>query len=97
LTFTIPLPSRSLSAIWKVKIRNDERGEEPHVSVIFKGSGVYRFGLRKRAFLDRDPDPRNVPADVVGFILAHLDEFVAAWDRMYPENVVWSQGGEDDD
>ncbi len=96
MTLTIAVPSRSLAASWKVKIRDDERGEEPHVSVIFKGSAVYRFGLRRRTFLDREPDPRAVPREIVDLILARLDELVAGWNQMYPENPVWSPGDDDD-
>lgn len=97
MTFALPLPDPNLSRVWKVKIRQHERNEEPHVSVIFKGNGVYRFGLRTRAFLDREPDPRHVPGEIVDFIVEHLEEFATAWDAMYPENPVSSLEQENDD
>ncbi|MBI3200839.1 MAG: hypothetical protein HYZ29_04780 [Myxococcales bacterium] len=97
MTFALPLPDQSLARNWKVKIRLHERNEEPHVSVIFKGSSVFRFGLRTRAFLDRDPDPRLVPQEIIDFILAHLDELIENWGLMYPENPVSSTEQEEDD
>jgi len=95
--FELRLPNVVLAAAWKVKIRDRERNEEPHVSILFKGSTVYRFGLRKQAFLDAEPDPRDVPTEVTEFVMEHLDEFILNWDRMYPENLVSSVGDDDDD
>jgi hypothetical protein len=86
LPFELRLPNPVLAQVWKLKVRENERTEEPHVSVIFKGAAVYRYGLRSRAFLETSPDPRLVPDEIVAFILEHLDEFTTNWDRMYPEN-----------
>ena len=51
MAFDFPLPKRLAKAGWKVKIRDKERLEEPHVTII-KGTNCWRFGLRSRAFLD---------------------------------------------
>jgi hypothetical protein len=94
--FELRLPNLALAQSWKLKVRENERNEEPHVSVIFKGSAVYRYGLRRRGFLDTAPDPRLVPDEIVAFIVEHLDEFITNWDRMYPENPCSSTGDDDE-
>ncbi|HVW30131.1 MAG TPA: hypothetical protein VHC69_32455 [Polyangiaceae bacterium] len=97
MPFELRLPNVVLAAAWKVKIRDKERNEEPHVSILFKGGTVYRFGLRKQSFLDAQPDPRNVPDEVTEFVVEHLNEFIVNWDRLYPENPVSSVGDDDNE
>jgi 2'-5' RNA ligase len=45
VTYTLELPERLRRRGWKVKIRNLERNEQPHVTVLRKTSS-WRFGLR---------------------------------------------------
>lgn len=79
---------------WKVKIRDRERTEPPHVTILFR-TRAWRYGLRERAFLDRVPPPREVPAEVAGAIEAQLDHIRAVWDQMYPENPVEGRKGDE--
>lgn len=93
----LPLPSQLKTAKWKVKIREKERLEPPHVSII-NGTDTWRFGLRSRAFLDKTPDPDEVPKELLELItLGRISEtetvwdwLCEKWDEKYPENKVSS-------
>ena len=89
------LPAQFHGAQWKLKIRDKERTEPPHVSVL-KGSKCWRWGLRERAFLDRKPTPRDVPKELVTYLGKIHGEICAAWDRMCPHNPVNSQDLDND-
>lgn len=95
MPFQLRIPYPGLAAFWRVKIRDNERNEEPHVSVISKRA-TFRFGLRSRVFLDSTPDPRGVPKEIIELLLKHMDELTAEWDRMYPNNPVASAERSDD-
>jgi hypothetical protein len=82
-----PLPARG----WKVKIRDNERNEPPHVSILHR-SRTWRFGLRSGGFLDKSPDPNDVPSEVLAEISRAMDLLRARWDEMYPENPIGSEG-----
>ena len=51
MAFNLPLPRQLAKAGWKVKIRDKERLEEPHFTII-KSTDCWRFGLRTKTFLD---------------------------------------------
>jgi hypothetical protein len=51
MPFDLRLARQLAKAGWKVKIRDKERLEEPHLTII-KGTRSWRIGLRSRAFLD---------------------------------------------
>jgi len=87
-SFALPAPYGRHG--WKLKIRDRERVEPPHVTVLFRARS-WRFGLREGAFLDREPDPRRVPQGILDFIAANLRDLVEAWDELYPHNKVWSE------
>lgn len=72
---------------WKLKIRDRERIEPPHVSVLWK-TEAWRFGLREKEFLDRQPDPRRVPDEIVGHLHQNIRVYVDAWNMTYPDNPV---------
>jgi hypothetical protein len=93
VAFNLALPPVLTRDLWKVKIRDRERNEPPHVSVIC-GTRVWRFGLRERAWLDRQPPARDVPALLVAFLIAELPQLCTAWDALYPENPVVGEGAE---
>jgi hypothetical protein len=93
MAFRLPL-SRHLSRQWAVKIRDWERVEPPHVTILRRGR-AWRWDLRSGEFMDTVPDPSDVPAAVLKVITANWERLRAAWDEMYPENPVDSK--EDDD
>ena len=94
MPFLLELPPPWRERGWKLKIRDRERAEVPHVTVLYKRT-AWRFGLRTPGPLDSEPDPTLVPAEILSEIDTHLDELRAAWDQMYPENPITSD--EDDD
>jgi hypothetical protein len=87
MAYSLPLSRRWTAQRWKAKIRDRERLEPPHVSLI-RGTRTWRLGLRSGAFLDMEPDPAEVPPELVDELLAHSTELRAAWDAMYPDNPV---------
>ena len=90
MPFSLHLPSAWTTLGWKVKIREDERNEEPHVSILFK-LWTWRLSLRTCEFLDTAPPPRNVPAELVEWVWDCREVLRARWDEKYPENVVFSK------
>jgi hypothetical protein len=90
MPFALKLPEPWASRGWKAKIRDRERLEPPHVTILHKTS-AWRFGLRSEKFLDREPDPRDVPEEVVGAVRSSLALLRQEWDRMFPENRVSSE------
>jgi hypothetical protein len=94
MAFSLALPPPFPARRWKVKIRDEERNEPPHVSILQKDL-VWRFDLRSLSFLDSDPDPNDVPRAVIAEIEKNIDLLRSKWDEMYPENPVSSK--EDDD
>ncbi len=88
------LPKVLTDAGWSVKIRNRERVEPPHVTVMFR-TKRWRYGLRDGAFLDGTPPPREVPPALRDQLATRRAEFTVVWDQLYPENPVDSQDGGD--
>jgi hypothetical protein len=73
---------------WKVKIFDNELlFEEPHVTIIFK-STRWRFSLRSRNFLDKSPEPSQVPSRVVAQIEANLETLCDEWNARFPTNPI---------
>ena len=87
----IPVPFRGQS--WKVKIRDKERLEPPHASILFKDK-TWRIGLRDGEFLDGSPSPKDVPKALLAHVEASRNELCRQWDLMYPDNPV---GGNEDE
>lgn len=91
----LALAKRFKQGRWKVKIRDKERPEPPQVSIIQR-SNTWRLCLRDGKFRDSDPDPANVPAELVQFIKdgrrpdgeSVWQWLCDPWDVMYPENRV---------
>jgi hypothetical protein len=92
---TFDLPAQLVAALWEVKIRDKERTEPPHASVL-RGTQCWRWGLRERAFLDARPAPSDVPKALVEYLGAIHGEMCGAWDEMYPHNPVTSEDNDDD-
>lgn len=93
MPYNLELPAALKGQGWKVKIREKERVEPPHVSVM-KGQDTWRWGLREQAFLDKKPPTRVVPKELVEHLKASLEALIAQWDTKYPHNPVNSEADE---
>jgi hypothetical protein len=95
MAFSLPLPSPWDHQGWKLKIRDRERLEPPHVTVLHR-SRAWRWNLRSGGFMDADPPPNDVPTEIVVFIERSLVTLRPAWDAMYPTNPVESLESDDE-
>ena len=95
MPFALNLPEPWATRGWKVKIRDRERLEPPHVTIL-RRTRAWRFDLRSERFLDKEPDPNEVPKDVVSEVRSNLTLLRQEWDRMFPENRVFSQDPDDE-
>ena len=89
MAFSLSLPPAWAVQGWKVKIRDRERLEPPHVSILH-GVKVWRLCLRTGRFLDAKPSPKDVPEDLVALIRGATRQLREEWDAMYPDNPVLS-------
>ena len=96
MAFSMPLPAPLPAQGWKVKIRDRERNEPPHATVLHK-TRAWRFDLRAGEFLDDDPDPSDVPNELIDEIERNIDLLRREWDARYPENPVASEEEPADD
>jgi hypothetical protein len=87
MPFELPLPGRLKQARWKVKIREKESREPPHVTIL-RGTQAWRINLRTGQFMDSQPNPDDVPQDVLDQIRQHWQRLCDEWDRKYPRNRV---------
>jgi hypothetical protein len=87
MAYSLPLPETLARQGWKVKIRDRERVEPPHATILHRTS-AWRFGLRSAELLDRRPDPREVPCELIDEVRMRLEALRQRWDEMYPENPV---------
>jgi hypothetical protein len=94
LHYPQPWPSRCPCRIHSPRVAGRSRsatwsGTSPHVTVLHK-TRAWRFDLRSLRFLDKEPDPAEVPDEVVTEIKRQLELLRRAWDAMYPENPIES-------
>jgi hypothetical protein len=92
--FNLRLPPVYRRARWKVKIREKETREPPHVTIL-RDTQAWRINLRTGEFMDREPDPSAVPEELVAHI-RHPENWrliCEQWDSKYPSNPV---GGHED-
>ena len=94
MPYELPLPSRARAQGWKVKIRDKERLEPPHATVL-RRMDSWRWNLRTCSFMDADPHPREVPDDVLAILMDHHAALCSQWDIMYPENPVSAEQEDD--
>jgi hypothetical protein len=90
MAFNLKLPRLLARMRWKVKIRDKERVEDPHFTII-RGTTTWRVGLRDGRFLDGG-SWKDMPEDLQALVQANWGRLRVAWDRMYPHNPV--SGGE---
>jgi hypothetical protein len=69
---------------WRVKIRDKEKVEDPHVHILRK-TFDYRLNLRTGEFMDREPNPKDVPKQLKKDIWEQRSRLIAEWNKMYPE------------
>jgi hypothetical protein len=95
MPFEIPLPKKLKAHGWKVKIREKERVEPPHVTILHH-EDEWRLGLRDGELLV-PPGGRikDIDPDVMSIIAENWDRLREAWDAKYPENPI--SGAEEDD
>ncbi len=94
MSYDLPLPSGVQAQGWKVKIRDKERLEPPHATVL-RRTESWRWNLRTRSFMDSRPHPREVPNEVLEVLMNRHATLCAQWDKMYPENPVSVEDGDD--
>ncbi|MGE0191154.1 MAG: hypothetical protein AB7T63_03840 [Planctomycetota bacterium] len=87
MAYSLSLSPDLVAQGWKVKIRDRERCETPHVSVLRRIS-CWRVSLRDLRFLDVSPDPSLVPGALLDEVRRARPKLTRAWNRMYPENPV---------
>lgn len=76
---------------WKIKIRDNERNETPHVTILSRET-TWRVSLRDGSFLHPGGRWKDIPKEVQAIIEdpKHRERLAEEWDAMYPENPVWS-------
>ena len=89
MAFALALPGEWAGQGWKVKIRDDERNETPHATLLRKRQ-AWRLSLRSGVFLDARPDPSEVPRELVEHVWSKRQALRRSWNAMYPENPVYS-------
>lgn len=89
MAFILRLPNALRKARWKVKIRDKETREPPHVTII-RGTRAWRVNLRTGQFMDAQRDPSDVPNEIIELIRNKVtwQQLCDAWDSMYPNNPV---------
>jgi hypothetical protein len=80
---------------WKVKIRDKERVEAPHLTII-RGTMVWRVCLRDGRFMDGG-SWKDMPDGLQEIVRENWERLCMAWDAMYPHNRVRGTGGDDED
>src|SRR5690242_3417493 len=96
MPFDVPLPRKLKSQGWKVKIREKERVEPPHVPVTHKAD-EWRLGLPdKRLLVPPGGRIKDIDPAVMQIIEERWEALIEAWDAKYPENPVSSAEDEDD-
>lgn len=95
MPYDLELEARLKKAGWKVKIRDSERLEEPHVTILQK-SETWRLSLRSQTFLDSGQSWKQIDVAVKRKIDASWETLQTKWDEMYPKNPVQSMDDGDD-
>lgn len=88
----LPLPAPLKRARWKVKIREKETREPPHVSIL-RTTSTWRINLRTGEFMDQQPDPSTIPEELLQLIREEntWKWLCEQWDANYPDNPVSSE------
>ena len=92
MAFNLRLPALLAKMRWKVKIRDKERVEDLHLTII-RGTNAWRVCLRDGRFMDGG-DWTDMPDDLQQVIEEHWQQLCDAWDRMYPHNPIHGEEGD---
>jgi hypothetical protein len=93
--YRLDLPKKLRQQEWKVKIRDKERLEPPHVTV-WQAEVLWRICLRTGGFLVPPGGSWNlIDSEVRAIIENNWELLCNAWDEKYPENPVSSLEQED--
>lgn len=95
MPFSLPLPPSWSARGWKAKIRDRERLEPPHVTILHR-TRAWRLDLRTGGFMDREPPPSELPAEIYDEVRRNWKLLQWQWDSMYPENPVSSMETDDE-
>lgn len=87
MPFSLDLPDDLRQTGWKVKIRDRERLEPPHVTIPLRTS-AWRLNLRTGGFLEVEASWRRIDPRVRAAIEDAWNLLCAKWDAMYPDNRV---------
>jgi len=93
MPFELVLARSLKQAGWKVKIREDERLEPPHVTILRKRF-AWRLNLRTGEFMDPGCAWSQIDDGIKQRVLESWELLQETWDLMYPGNPV--DGGDDD-
>lgn len=96
MAYELPLNEGIRKAGWNVKIRDRERLEPPHVTILCKRR-AWRLCLRTKQFLDEGDSWRQITSEVRQAIEANWQALCQQWDALYPENPVPGESDEQDD
>lgn len=96
MPYELDLPQILKQAGWKVKIRDAERLEEPHVTILRK-IDTWRLSLRSGEFLDKDHKWNQIDKGVRQAIINEWETLKTRWDAMYPGNPIRSDDDEQND
>jgi hypothetical protein len=95
MAFNLRLSPALAKMQWKVKIRDKERVEDPHLTIIHK-TKTWRVCLRDGRFMDGG-SWKDVPGSLRTIVQNSWEQLCVAWDEMYPNNPVRGNEGDDDD
>lgn len=94
MAFNLRLPALLAKMRWKVKIRDKERMEDPHITII-RGTATWRVCLRDGRFMD-GRSWKDMPDSLQQVVREHWQQLCDAWDQMYPHNPIRGDEGDDD-
>lgn len=86
-TSPLDVPAHLRQAGWKVKIYQNERLEDPHVTILCK-TEKWRWNLRDRSFLEESHSWNHIPHELRLLIEAGYESLVNEWNRLHPDNRV---------
>jgi hypothetical protein len=90
MPYELSLPRNLKAQGWKVKIREKERVEPPHVTVMHH-EDEWRIGLRdKELLVPPGGRLRDIDVEVMRVIEENWEQLQEAWDAQYPENPISS-------